>query len=110
MYDTVPTTIPAIVICGCVITEDCVSVFRNFASPKSSTFTRPRSVRIRFALLMSRWMMPRPCASSSASATCSPTSTTSRSGSAPLATRADSSSPSTYSMTMKSEPLASPMS
>ena len=57
---------------------------RNFARPKSSTLTRPRSVRIRLALLMSRWMMPRPCASSSASATCRPTSTTSRIGSGPL--------------------------
>ena len=34
---------------------------------------------------MSRWTMPRACASSSASATCRPTSTTSRTGSGPFA-------------------------
>ena len=61
---------------------------RNFASPKSSTFTRPRSVRIRLALLMSRCTIPRACASSSASATCRPISTTSRTGSGALRRRA----------------------
>src|SRR5204862_527793 len=46
-----------------------VPLSTNFARPKSRTFTRPRSVRIRLALLMSRWTIPRECASSRASAT-----------------------------------------
>ena len=111
MYDTVPTTMPAIVTCGCVSrAASAPSGLTNLASPKSSTLTSPRSVRIRLALLTSRCTIPRLCASSSASVTCRPISTTSRIASGPFATRDDSSSPSTYSITMKSAPLDSPMS
>ena len=40
-----------------------------FANPKSSTFTRPSGVTLMLAGFRSRWMMPLPCAASSASAT-----------------------------------------
>ena len=79
MYDTVPTTMPAIVTCGCVSrAASAPSGLTNLANPKSSTLTRPRSVRIRLALLTSRCTIPRLCASSRASVTCRPISTTSR--------------------------------
>ena len=109
MYETVPRITPAMVICACVaVGSGCRSA--NFARPKSRTFTTPRPVSIRFALLMSRCTIPCPCASSSASATCTPISAASRTPSGPRVSFSDSTSPSTYSIAMNADPPYSPMS
>ena len=49
----------------------------SLATPKSSTLIEPRLVTNRFAGLRSRWTTPLACAASSASASCTPSSSTS---------------------------------
>ncbi len=112
MQYTVPSTIPAIVFSNVPVAARprCASALTNLASPKSSTFATPREVIITFALLMSRCTMPRSCASVSASATCDAMSSPSAGTSGPRATRADSVSPSTYSIARYTTPSSSPMS
>ena len=65
---------PGPVSCASAAPAECRGGFAPgsaiFATPKSSTFARPSRVTKMFAGLMSRWMMPRWCAASSASATC----------------------------------------
>ena len=52
MYEGVPRSVP-----------DCViSAFTSLAIPKSVTFTRSTSNRMRFEGLMSRWITPFVCA------------------------------------------------
>jgi hypothetical protein len=55
---------------------------RQFGHPKSSTFAWPAAVMKMFALLISRWTIPLPCAASSALAIS--TADARRSGPAPL--------------------------
>ena len=78
MYAAVPRIMPTpVVIAGVVIVGDC-DAFGDaapagsiaFANPKSSTFTVPSARTFTFAGFRSRWMMPRSCASSSASTIC----------------------------------------
>jgi hypothetical protein len=93
----------SVVACVRVISvESC----KTFAMPKSSTQT-PRSLRMMFEGLRSRWTIPSACASDSTSQI-SDTMRTARPGSncpsrASVSARVE---PSTYSMTMKGRPSA----
>ncbi len=82
----------------------------SFASPKSSSFTWPLSVRKMFPGLMSRWMMPSLCVVCSASAISMPMSTIWWTFSGPRASRSRRLSPFISSITMKGRPSSSPTS
>ena len=69
MYSAVPRIVPATVGTD-VIVASVDGRSTSFAMPKSSTFARPSPVMTMFAGLMSRWMIPRPCAAASALAIC----------------------------------------
>src|SRR3569833_493276 len=78
-----------------------------FATPKSVTVAVP-AVRRMLSGLMSRWMIPRPCAYWSARATSLRMLTASRTDSGPRASRARTDSPSTNGMMKNGSPSASP--
>jgi len=63
--------------------------FIAFARPKSSTFTVPSSCTLMVAGFKSRWMMPRSCAASRASAICFAMGRASSGGIAPRAMRCE---------------------
>jgi hypothetical protein len=109
----VPRSIPACVIAGVVNVGD-IDMFGDeltagsiaFAKPKSSTFTVPSARTLMFAGLRSRWMIPRSCAASSASAICLAIGNASSIWIAPRAIRCERSSPSTSSITSAVKPGA----
>ena len=113
MYGTVPTTAPSVVsVPARVPAFVSLSVpnkppVASFASPKSSTFTRPSGVIMTFAGFRSRWTMPFSCAAASASASAMPISQTLATGSPPGLTHRLRLSPSTSSIAMKRIPSAS---
>ena len=76
----------------------------TLARPKSSSFTRPVDEIITFEGLRSRWTIPAAWAAARPSAASVAMRRTSGSGSGPRARRADSGSPSTYSIAMNSAP------
>ena len=67
MYAAVPGVTPGAVI----------AVPSSLAMPKSRILSVPSAVTMRFAGLMSRWMIPRSCAAASPLAVCSASDTTS---------------------------------
>jgi len=85
------------------------SLCTSFASPKSSTFTWWLGVIKMLAGLMSRCTIPLACDATSASATCTPTSSTSSTAIACPEMCAFRLSPSNFSITMKGCPLLSSM-
>jgi hypothetical protein len=74
MYAAVPMIMPAsvaaIVRVGEMDPSPAGAGCATAAKPKSSTFTRPAGVIMMLAGFRSRWVMPFPCAASSASAIC----------------------------------------
>ena len=82
----------------------------TFARPKSITLVCPRGVMMTFEGLMSRWMIPRACASVSASATCVAMASDSFNFIDLRLSFRSSVSPSTYCIIMKLRPSASPTS
>ena len=96
MYAVVPGMVPGSVSAATVSRSSRRSSSTALASPKSSTFTRPRADSMMFCGLMSRWMMPRACASPSASATSEPMRSSSSAATGPRAIRVASVSPSMY--------------
>ena len=100
MYPTVPTSFPS------CVGDDSVgsplaapSTATSFASPKSSTFTRPSVVTNKFSGFRSRCTIPFPCAASSPRAACSINSSASRSPRARRRSRSRSVSPARSSVT-----------
>jgi hypothetical protein len=73
----------------------------SFASPKSSTFTRPSRRTMTFSGLMSRWMMPAACAAASAETVWAAMSSSAGGARPSRLTSSRSVLPSTHSMTMK---------
>ena len=111
MYGTVPMTCPsdesgAATVSACVSSCE-VSEVPSFASPKSSTFTRPSRVTITFAGFKSRWITPRSCAAASASAIGVASASARSSGNPPAVTSRSRPSPSTSSITRNRTPAAS---
>ena len=81
------------------------------AMPKSATLTRPSWSTITLCGLMSRWMIPLRCAKRSAARIWRAYEIATGTGQGPRATSSSFSvRPSTYSMTMKYEPLTEPRS
>jgi hypothetical protein len=92
IYAAVPRRTPACVAAWLSVGEVDMSVAlksssRAFASPKSRTFAAPFGVIFTLAGFRSRWMMPRSCAYSSASAICFATGSASSRGTGPFAIR-----------------------
>ena len=82
------------------VSGDTAGAFMRFDSPKSSTFTRPSGISIRFEHLMSRCTKPALCANSSAAPTWRTSPRASAAGSLPRrASRWEKVSPSTSSIT-----------
>ena len=107
-----PRITPICVIAGEVMVGDCDSPGDiaaagsiAFASPKSSTFTVPSSRTFTLRGLRSRWMMPCPCAASSASAICFAIRSASSRTIGLCAIRSASVGPSTSSITSARTPL-----
>jgi hypothetical protein len=112
MQASVPTALPSAVRAVTVssplsLSPDCRI---RFAKPKSITPAWPVCVSMILAGLMSRWMIPFPCAASSASATSTAICSASPSGNDPRRSSSFSDWPSTYSITMKSRPSDFPTS
>jgi hypothetical protein len=110
MYAAVPRITPAIVACTVSVGEMEKSraaaapapaplASASFASPKSSTFTCPLGVSLMLAGFRSRWMTPRSCAASSASAIWRAIGNASSTEIGPSVMRSASVDPSTSSIT-----------
>src|SRR5262245_25728331 len=104
LYAAVPRMTPLTVIVGLPIVGTCERSEAGagssvFARPKSSTFTVPSGRTWMLAGFRSRWMIPRSCAASSASAICFAIGNASTKGTAPCAIRSASVGPSTNSIT-----------